>query len=264
MSAQEESFIDVNKIDRYASRVFTLAVKFFGTSTAVPSSSIRAELYSDLDDRSFSRQFLRDRNMLASLGIVINEVPTADNDTLWIVDEHTSYVQGEGISMQDARILYVLCHDMVYDQAFPYRDELRVALIKIAQIYQTAAIPSSNRADTADRKILAALVAAMDSHEALEVRYVDAQGKARDLPFPIRFPGTSPSVTTYGFPSRLANLRAWHASSLVLTPRARSCAQRTPRASLRMMYGRCPIAPLWHWRHGASPIRSRPWHQKRW
>ena len=178
MSAQEESFIDVNKIDRYASRVFTLAVKFFGTSTAVPSSSIRAELYSDLDDRSFSRQFLRDRNMLASLGIVINEVPTADNDTLWIVDEHTSYVQGEGISMQDARILYVLCHDMVYDQAFPYRDELRVALIKIAQIYQTAAIPSSNRADTADRKILAALVAAMDSHEALEVRYVDAQGKA--------------------------------------------------------------------------------------
>ena len=178
MPAQEESFIDVNKIDRYASRVFTLAVKFFGSSAAVPSSTIRAELYSDLDDRSFSRQFLRDRNMLASLGMVINEVPTADNDTLWVVDERTSYVQGEGISLQDARILYVLCHDLVYDLAFPYRDELRVALIKIAQIYQTAAIPSSNRADTADRKILAALVAAMDSHEALEVRYVDAKGQS--------------------------------------------------------------------------------------
>ena len=82
MSAQEESFIDVNKIDRYASRVFTLAVKFFGTSTAVPSSTIRAELYSDLDDRSFSRQFLRDRNMLASLGMVINEVPTADKKAM--------------------------------------------------------------------------------------------------------------------------------------------------------------------------------------
>ena len=177
MPQQEDaSFIDLNKIDRYASRVFTLAVKFFGAATAIASSTIHRDLYSELDERSFNRQFLRDRNMLAALGMVINEVPSKDNDSLWTVDERSSYVQGEGISLQDARTLYVLCHDMVFDQAFPYRDELRVALIKIAQIYQTAAIPSPTKTDAADRKILAALVSALDNREALEVRYVDAQG----------------------------------------------------------------------------------------
>ena len=176
MPAQEESFIDLNRNDRYASRVFTLAVKFFGAAKAISSSTIHQDLYPELDERSFNRQFLRDRNMLAALGMVINEIPTPDNDSLWAVDECTSYVQGEGIDLQDARTLYVLCHDLVFDQAFPYRDELRVALIKIAQIYQTVAIPAPSTSDSADRKVLAALVAAMENHEALDARYVDAQG----------------------------------------------------------------------------------------
>lgn len=167
---------ELNKVDLYASRVFTLAVKFFGARRAIPSSDIRSELYPGVDDASFRRQYLRDRNLLASLGISINEVEGSEPDTLWQIDEQASYVQGAKISAEDARTLYVLCHDMAFDQAFPYRDELRVALVKIADIYRGNIISQEGPTPPYERKVLGVLVSALTNHEAVEVRYVDAKG----------------------------------------------------------------------------------------
>ena len=139
--ARSDPHLKVTADDLRATRVLTLAVKFFGARRPVASSTIRADLYPELDIESFNRQYLRDRELLATFGIQVRDAGQIDGDTLWKVDELTSYVQGEGLTQDDARMLYVLCHDMAFDQSFAYRDELRMALAKISQMYRGTTLP---------------------------------------------------------------------------------------------------------------------------
>ena len=171
-----DTYLNMTGDDLRAARVLTLAVKFFGTSSSVSSSTIRSELYPEVDVNSFKRQFLRDRELLASFGLVIREVDDNGGDTLWQVDEGVSYVQGDGLSAKDARMLYVLCHDMAFDQSFPYRDELRVALAKISRMYRGTAIPYTDTTTSSQHKLLAALVSCMTNHHAAQITYTDAMG----------------------------------------------------------------------------------------
>lgn len=174
--AKSDSHLNMTSDDQRAARVLTLAVKFFGATLPIPASTINADLYPDLDSASFSRQFLRDRELLASFGIVIREVESFDNDTRWQVDESSSYVQGEGLGTKDACMLYVLCHDMAFDQAFPYRDELRMALAKISRMYRGSFIPHTDTTTPAQHKLLAVLVSCMSNRHGVAVSYTDAQG----------------------------------------------------------------------------------------
>jgi len=171
-----DAYLKMTGDDLRAARVLTLAVKFFGTSQPIPSSTIRSELYPDLDTGSFNRQFLRDRELLASFGLVICDADDNGGDTLWKVDEAVSYVQGEGLGAKEARMLYVLCHDMAFDQSFPYRDELRLALAKISRMYRGSAIPHSDATTPTQHKLLAALVSCMSNHHATDITYTDALG----------------------------------------------------------------------------------------
>lgn len=174
--AKHDSYLRMTEDDLRAGRVLTLAVKFFGTSRPVASSTIWSDLYPDLDEGSFKRQFLRDRELLDSFGIAIREVSDTQPDTLWRVDERNSYVSGDGLSADDARMLYVLCHDMAFDQAFPYRDELRMALAKIARMYPGGPIVQSDQTASAEHKLLALLVSCMNNLRAADVTYTDAKG----------------------------------------------------------------------------------------
>ena len=178
--AKSDSYLKMTGDDLRAARVLTLAVKFFGTNHPVAASTIRSELYTSLDDGSFKRQFLRDRDLLASLGLVITEVESSDTDTLWQVNEQASFVQGDGLSAKDARMLYVLCYDMAYDQAFPYRDELRIALAKISRMYRGMTFPHTDTSSPSERKLLAVLISCMSNHRAAAVTYTDAQGNTSD------------------------------------------------------------------------------------
>lgn len=172
-----DSHLRMTADDERAARVLTLAVKFFGTHQPIASSTICAELYPQLNTISFNRQFLRDRELLATFGIVIREVDGANPDTLWEIDEHVSYVQGEGLSTTDARMLYVLCYDMAFDQAFPYRDELRVALAKISHMYRGSSIPQTDKTTPTQHRLLSTLVSSMSNHHGVSVTYTDAQGR---------------------------------------------------------------------------------------
>lgn len=178
--AKHDSYLKMTGDDLRAARVLTLAVKFFGSSKPVSSSSIRADLYPELDPSSFKRQFLRDRELLATFGLVIREAGSTDDDTLWQVDERTSYVQGEGLSAKDARMLYILCHDMAFDQAFPYRDELRMALAKISRMYRGSVVTQTDQTTPGEHKLLSTLVGCLSHHHAAAVTYTDATGKTSD------------------------------------------------------------------------------------
>lgn len=174
--AASDSHLRMTADDERAARVLTLAVKFFGSHQPIASSTICAELYPQLDATSFKRQFLRDRELLSTFGIVIREKDGNDSDTLWEVDERMSYVQGEGLSTTDACMLYVLCYDMAFDQAFPYRDELRVALAKISRMYRGSSIPQTDETTPAQHKLLNTLISSMSNHHGVSVTYTDAQG----------------------------------------------------------------------------------------
>ena len=171
-----DTHLTMTSDDLRAARVLTLAVKFFGTTRPLPSSSIRADLYPDLDGDSFNRQYLRDRELLATLGIMVCEAGASGTDTLWEVDEGSSYVTGEGLGAADARMLYVLCHDLIYDQAFPYRDELRMALAKISRVYRGTTVAHHDAMSAGEHRLLRALVSCMSARHAAAVTYVDAQG----------------------------------------------------------------------------------------
>ena len=174
--AKQDSYLRMTEDDLRAGRVLTLAVKFFGTSRPIASSTIWSDLYPDLDEGSFKRQFLRDRELLDSFGIAIREVEGSQPDTLWRVDERNSYVRGDGLCASDARMLYVLCHDMAFDQAFPYRDELRMALAKIARMYPGGPIVRDDQTTTPEHKLLAQLVSCMSNLHAADITYTDAKG----------------------------------------------------------------------------------------
>lgn len=174
--AKHNSYLKMTEDDLRAARVLTLAVKFFGTSRPVSSSTIWSDLYPNLDEGSFKRQFLRDRELLESFGISIREVEGSDPDTLWRVDERNSYVGSDALDASDARMLYVLCHDMAFDQAFPYRDELRMALAKISRMYRGGITPQSDHSSPTEHKLLAALIACMSNLHAADVTYTDAKG----------------------------------------------------------------------------------------
>lgn len=174
--AKRYTHLDMNGDDIRAARVLTLVVKFFGASRPIPSSTIAADLYPNLEEGSFRRQFFRDRELLAGLGVVIREVEGPNDDTLWQVDGDTSYIRGAGISDHDARMLYALCYDMGFDQSFPYRDELRIALAKMAQMYHGSAFALTDTTSKSERKVLATLVSCMTARHAVAVTYTNALG----------------------------------------------------------------------------------------
>lgn len=176
--SKKDKHLTMTEDDLRAARVLTLAVKFFGAASPLASSDIHIDLYPDLDDSSFSRQYLRDRELLASFGITISAVDDGAADTLWRVDEGSSYAQDDALSAGDARMLYVMCHDLAFDPSFPYRYELRMALAKISQMYHGAAFPQEDTTSPTENKLLGVLVSCMSNHHAVSVGYTDSKGVA--------------------------------------------------------------------------------------
>ena len=174
--SKRDTYLKMTNDDLRAARVLTLAVKFFGAAGPVSASTIHADLYPELEDGSFKRQYLRDRELLSTFGIQVRQTGDDGIDTFWQVDEGASYVSGESLSEGDARLLYVLCHDLAYDQSFAYRDELRMALAKISQMYRGTAVPYSDTTPASQHKVLSVLVGCMGARHAVDATYLDAQG----------------------------------------------------------------------------------------
>lgn len=174
--AQRKSHLTMTGDDLRAARVLTLAVKFFASSRPVSSASIRNDLYPKLEEDAFRRQFLRDRELLASFGIVTRQVEGAAEDSYWQVDEGVSYVQGTGLGPRDARVLYLLCHDLADDQSFAYRDELRMALAKVSLLYRGNVVSHPESTPVEQHKLLSVLVSCMTGRHAVLAGYTDARG----------------------------------------------------------------------------------------
>ena len=167
-------YLSMNRDDERASRAFALAVRFFGSSYPLSSDVLNAEFYPTLSHESFSRAFLRDRDLLSSCGLHIRDA-SEGKGSLWEVDEESSYSSSEGLEGPDALALAILCQDLSHDPSFAWRGELRMALTKIG--YATQGVTSSRKHHPPhDPKCLTTLVSCHANRHLVQVTYRNAKG----------------------------------------------------------------------------------------
>lgn len=164
-----------NKDDLKAQRVASLAARFMEAQTPVTSMSIYSTFYPDLSMDSAQKAFKRDRESLAICGLVVREVGVDGSQSLWQVDEKSSYAGQVDIDPADAAAFAVACQPLLLDPAFPMSEELGFALTKVYSAFGRKAenvAGSTRRGDKVER----ALATAMTCGQALQIDYVDAQG----------------------------------------------------------------------------------------
>jgi proteasome accessory factor C len=175
---KRSTYDSITKNDERALRLLGLATMLQESPKPVASTDIARALYPDATDRTFRKQFLRDREALEELGLVLAELPLEDGFKAWSIDRDRSFVPDAGLSSDEARALYVFCHDLTTDPGFAWGDELRVALSKIAQIYRGSTLASPDVARASNRRLLCVLLPCLSEQRMVEVDYIDAKGQA--------------------------------------------------------------------------------------
>ncbi len=124
---------------RTARRVLSLAIALTNARSPWPTSKVRADFYPDYSDAAFKKAFKRDRERLEAAGIVIVATGRSDKETMWAVDEQASYASDGVLDPDDALALDFLLLPIASDPAFPYAQDLRVALAKIDRAFDNVA-----------------------------------------------------------------------------------------------------------------------------
>lgn len=169
--------------ERAARRVLSLAIALTNARTPWLTSRIRADFYPDHKEAAFKKAFLRDRERLEAAGIKVVEQPNAQGESLWSVDAQASYATEDGLSPDDALALDFLLLPIASDPAFPYAQDLRVALTKIDRAFDgtsTASIPPEARKRNT---FLSHIEASLLDRHAVRIDYERADGSQvrRDL-----------------------------------------------------------------------------------
>ena len=165
--------------DERARRVCSLALDFMNATRAIPSSEIARRHYPDLSADSFRRAFSRDREVLASCGVLVSERREAGGEALWEADQGRSFARGAELTPAEAAALELVCRPLVDDPTFPLADDLRFALAKISRSFSETLSERPARRVTAPRS-LETLRSCLARRCAARVRYVNARGEASE------------------------------------------------------------------------------------
>lgn len=165
----------ITRDDERALRISSLALMFMNSSTPIPSSVIRREFYPSLVADSFRRAFSRDRDALATCGLVIEERPRAGEESAWLANDALSFASGAEISASEAAVLDVACQPLLDEREFPLAGDLRLALAKLTRAFGESyvAVPEAHRTRLA---YLPTVCSCLLSRHALAIRYRDARG----------------------------------------------------------------------------------------
>ena len=176
MACDEREAPSLNDNDELARRLCALAIAFSNARKPLKSSEVRAAHYpADLNDVTFRKAFLRDRERLAEGGLVIKKVGSDEKEALWQADS-SSFADSGTVSAEDALMLDVLCASLVEDPSFAYRGELRLALAKVDHAYGAlSAVRLSPEAQRTGSPV-ATLVSCMSDGVLARITYVDAKG----------------------------------------------------------------------------------------
>lgn len=169
--------VELNTDDERAARLALIAALFMSDARPQPTSRILEEFYADAHTpESAKKAFLRDRRMLAQMGIVIVEAGRRDGEKCWAADKSASFADGAELGALEAIALNVACQPVLERPGFALAEDLRFALAKIDRTFGDATCAVQTRSLPASKAQRVISEAAAARH-GVRIDYTDAAGK---------------------------------------------------------------------------------------
>jgi proteasome accessory factor B len=141
---------DADRIDA-VERIVNLAMYLSAARAPVSWEEIRGDVAgyrSDQNREAFLRMFERDKKQLRESGLVI----TSDAEGRYLLDESATFATEITLSAEESAALGAAAASLVDDPAFPFSDDLRIALAKLGSSSGTAPCSAARIADEAPER----------------------------------------------------------------------------------------------------------------
>ena len=161
--------------ERRAERAATLATFLMGARYPVGTAAIYERFYAELGDANRRKTFSRDRELLATAGVLVRDAGWRDGEKAWEIDADASFASGAELSPLEAIALDVACQPLLEDHGFTHGEALRHALAKIDRTFGDP--DQAVRTSPAERSRASQIVlGCIDRARVVNVTYRDAKG----------------------------------------------------------------------------------------
>ena len=162
-------------------RLAALAGLFMSSRKPLSTGEVLRQVYLGYDNRdSAEARFLKDRESFALRGFPIEMVGKSGDERLWAVADGT-FAGAVELDHDELLVLAGAMRALIDDASFPYSDDLRSALLKVAGSLDRA-LPSTPLADEPEELGEAArtVARAVAERRGLEVTYENAKGEVSE------------------------------------------------------------------------------------
>lgn len=161
--------------ERRAERATTLATYLMGARYPVGTAAIYERFYAELGEANRRKTFSRDRDLLASAGVLVRDAGWRDGEKAWEIDADVSFAGAAELSPLEAIALDVACQPLLEDQGFTHGEALRHALAKIDRTFGDP--DQAVRTSPAERsRASQTVLGCIDRGRVVNVTYRDAKG----------------------------------------------------------------------------------------
>ena len=139
------------------------------------TAAIYERFYADLGDANRRKTFSRDRELLATAGVLVRDAGWRDGEKAWEIDADASFANAAELSPLEAIALDVACQPLLEDHGFTHGEALRHALAKIDRTFGDP--DQAVRTSPAERSRASQIVlGCIDRARVVNVTYRDAKG----------------------------------------------------------------------------------------
>ncbi|MBS3956643.1 MAG: WYL domain-containing protein [Clostridiales bacterium] len=162
-------------------RLVNLALFLASAREPVSTERVRSEVlgYPETQDYdTFERMFERDKESLREAGLVITSTPDGRN----LLDTASTFATSLTLSREETVAMRTVATALLGDPGFPFAEDLRFALTKIAALDISPSPASSRLADedpASQGERVATLSAAASSRKRVAFEYVNSAGERR-------------------------------------------------------------------------------------
>lgn len=161
--------------ERRAERAATLATFLMGARYPVGTAAIYERFYADLGEANRRKTFSRDRELLATAGVLVRDAGWRDGEKAWEIDADASFANTAELSPLEAIALDVACQPLLEDHGFTHGEALRHALAKIDRTFGDP--DQAVRTSPAERsRASQTVLGCIDRARVVNVTYRDAKG----------------------------------------------------------------------------------------
>ena len=161
--------------ERRAERAATLATFLMGARYPVGTAAIYERFYAELGEANRRKTFSRDRELLASAGVLVRDAGWSDGEKAWEIDADASFANAAELSALEAIALDVACQPLLEDHGFTHGEALRHALAKIDRTFGDP--DQAVRTSPAERsRASQTVLSCIDRGHVVNVTYRDAKG----------------------------------------------------------------------------------------